>query len=82
MSMSLSSLQGPLVECRVMSLVGGRLSSVGGSLQITEKGHDDRGKYVYFDKDDVFAFGVRIIHADLGMFVKVGDVVKCQVSRR
>ena len=66
----------------MLSLVGGRLSSVGGSLQISEQGHDDHGKFAYFDKDDVFAFGVRIINADLGMFVKVGDVVKCQVSWR
>ena len=40
----------------------------------------DYGKIAYFDKEDVFAHGVRILNADLGMFVKVGDVLKCQVS--
>ena len=72
--------QSPLLKCKVLSLIGGRLSSVGGSLQVVEEGVGDKGKIAYFDKDDVFAHGVRIINADLGMFVKVGDVLKCQVG--
>ena len=69
-----------MVKCKVLSLIGGRLSSVGGSLQVVQEGIVDHGKIAYFDKDDVFAHGVRILNADLGMFVKVGDVLKCQVS--
>ena len=65
----------------MLSLIGGRLSSVGGSLQVVEEGVGDKGKIAYFDKDDVFAHGVRILNADLGMFVKVGDVLKCQVGQ-
>ena len=69
------------MKCKVLSLIGGRLSSVGGSLQVVEEGgHLDNGKIAYFDKEDVFAHGVRILNADLGMFVKVGDVLKCQVG--
>ena len=66
------------MKCKVLSLIGGRLSSIGGSLQVVEE--KDYGKIAYFDKEDVFAHGVRILNADLGMFVKVGDVLKCQVS--
>ena len=70
-----------MVKCKVLSLIGGRLSSVGGSLQVVQEGIVDHGKIAYFDKDDVFAHGVRILNADLGMFVKVGDVLKCQVGQ-
>jgi hypothetical protein len=52
---------------------------VGGIIKIVEEG-EFSDKIAYFDKEDFFAFGVRTLHTDLSVFIKMGDTIKCQVE--